>query len=212
MTLRDGWILVVCYLAGSIPFGLLLTRWKGGGDIRALGSGNIGATNVLRTQGKVLGAMTLVLDFAKAALSVWAGSRWGTAPFMGAAAGAAAVVGHCFPVYLKFRGGKGIASGLGTFLFVAPAATLAAFGVFVAELLLLRYVSLGSVLACLTFSAMILGFHYLFDWYPVGSTWIGAATGLLLITRHHANLRRLLAGTEPRIWGPGSKGEAGGRP
>ncbi|MEW6757957.1 MAG: glycerol-3-phosphate 1-O-acyltransferase PlsY [Acidobacteriota bacterium] len=212
MTLRDGWILLICYLAGSIPFGLLLTRWKGGGDIRALGSGNIGATNVLRTQGKVLGALTLVLDFAKAALSVWAGHRFGSVPFAGAAAGAAAVVGHCFPVYLKFRGGKGIASGLGTFLFVAPAATLAAFAVFVAEILLLRYVSLGSVLACLTFSATILGLHFLLDWYPVGSAWIGAATGLLLITRHHANLRRLLAGTEPRVWGPGSKRAAGGKP
>ncbi|MEW5765917.1 MAG: glycerol-3-phosphate 1-O-acyltransferase PlsY [Acidobacteriota bacterium] len=212
MTPRDGWILLVCYLAGSIPFGLLLTRWRGGGDIRTMGSGNIGATNVLRTQGKVLGALTLVLDFAKAALSVWAGSRWGTAPFVAAAAGAAAVVGHCFPVYLRFKGGKGIASGLGTFLFVAPAATFAAFAVFVAEILLLRYVSLGSVLACLTFSATILGLHHLLGWYPAGSAWIGAATGLLLITRHHANLRRLLKGTEPRIWGPGSRGEAGGEP
>ncbi len=212
MTLRDGWILLICYLAGSIPFGLLLTRWREGADIRTLGSGNIGATNVLRTQGKVLGALTLVLDFAKAALSVWAGHRFGSAPFVGAAAGTAAVVGHCFPVYLKFRGGKGIASGLGTFLFIAPTATLAAFAVFVAEILLLRYVSLGSVLACLTFSGTILGLHYLLDWYPAGSAWIGAATGLLLITRHHSNLRRLLAGTEPRVWGPGSQCGAGGKP
>jgi glycerol-3-phosphate acyltransferase PlsY len=212
MTLRDGLVLLACYLLGSVPFGLLLTRWKGGGDIRTMGSGNIGATNVLRTQGKLLGAFTLVLDFTKAALSVWAGNRLGSAPFMGAAAGTAAVVGHCFPVYLGFRGGKGIASGLGTFLFVAPAASLAAFAVFVGEILLLRYVSLGSVLACLTFSATILGLHYLFGWYTAGSAWIGAAAGLLLVTRHHANLRRLLAGTEPRIWGNGKKGAGGGAP
>ncbi|MGC8762954.1 MAG: glycerol-3-phosphate 1-O-acyltransferase PlsY [Acidobacteriota bacterium] len=210
MTGADVGILAAAYLVGAIPFGLLLTRAAGGGDIRTQGSGNIGATNVLRTQGKGLALLTLLLDFGKAALSVYLGRRFGSAPFVGAAAGAAAVVGHCFPVYLRFKGGKGIASGLGTFLLVAPAATLVAFLVFLAEILTLRYVSLGSVLASLAFAAFLLVSHLAWGWYDLPTAVLGALTGLLLVSRHRANLQRLRQGTEPRLWGNGPK--EGGRP
>lgn len=203
MTGTDAGILAAAYLLGAVPFGLILTRAAGGGDLRRMGSGNIGATNVLRTQGKALALLTLLLDFGKAALSVYVGRRVGSAPFVGAAAGAAAVVGHCFPIYLRFKGGKGIASGLGTFLLVAPAATAAAFLVFLAEILTLRYVSLGSVLASLTFSVFLAVSHWASGWYDLPTVVLGGLTGLLLVSRHRANLQRLRKGTEPRLWGKG---------
>ncbi len=205
MTVRDGLLLVLAYALGSIPFGYLLTRAKAGVDIRDHGSGNIGATNVLRTQGKALGALTLVLDFAKAAASVWICRTWGTQPWMDAAGGASAVVGHCFPVTLGFRGGKGIASGLGAFLFIAPVATLAALGVFLLEVLTFRWVSLGSILASLTFAGAMIGCHLAFGWYDGVACVIAACLAVLLVQRHHRNISNLLKGTEPKLWGPGSK-------
>jgi acyl phosphate:glycerol-3-phosphate acyltransferase len=129
VTGTDAALLGAAYLLGAIPFGYIFTRLRTGRDIRTMGSGNIGATNVLRTQGKILALLTLLLDFAKAALSVWFCTRWGNEPWMGAAGGAAAVVGHCFPVFLGFRGGKGIASGLGALVFIAPLPTAVAAGV-----------------------------------------------------------------------------------
>lgn len=205
MTFRDVLLLILCYLLGSIPFGYILTRYKAGVDIRDHGSGNIGATNVLRTQGKGLGAVTLILDFAKAAASVWICRVWGSQPWMDAAGGAAAVVGHCFPFSLGFRGGKGIASGLGAFLFIAPVPTLAALGVFVVELATLRWVSFGSILASLVFGGAMLGCHLTLGWYNLPAAIIGASLALLLVARHHSNIRHLLAGTESKLWGAGSK-------
>jgi glycerol-3-phosphate acyltransferase PlsY len=205
VTLRDALLIILSYLLGSIPFGYLLTRAKAGVDIREHGSGNIGATNVLRTQGKALGALTLLLDFAKAAASVWICRTWGSQPWMDAAGGAAAVVGHCFPFTLGFRGGKGIASGLGAFLFIAPVPTLVALGVFVLELLTFRWVSLGSILASLTFGAVMVGCHMAFDWYDSVACVIGACLAVLMVTRHHRNIANLLKGAEPRLWGPGSR-------
>jgi glycerol-3-phosphate acyltransferase PlsY len=210
VTVPDGFLLLAAYLLGAVPFGYLFTRVKTGLDIRTMGSGNIGATNVLRTQGKILGLLTLVLDFGKAALAVWFCGRWGSSDWMGAAGGGAAVVGHCFPVFLGFRGGKGIASGLGAFLFIAPLPAAIALAVFVAELLALRWVALGSVLASLTFGASILAFHFLFGWYSLPAACIGAGTSLLLVARHHRNLRNLLAGRESKLWGPGSSREEAG--
>jgi glycerol-3-phosphate acyltransferase PlsY len=173
-------------------------------DIREHGSGNIGATNVLRTQGKSLGALTLVLDFAKAAASVWICRTWGSQEWMPAAGGAAAVVGHCFPFSLGFRGGKGIASALGAFLFIAPVATFTAFGVFVLEVLTLRWVSLGSILAALAFGGTMVGCHLAFGWYNPVAAAIGAGLSLLLVARHLSNIRNLLRGTESKLWGEGS--------
>ena len=207
MTFRDILLVFLSYLLGSIPFGYILTRIKTGGDIRESGSGNIGATNVLRTQGKALGALTLLLDFAKAATSVWICKIWGSvdsAVWLGAAGGGAAVVGHCFPFCLGFRGGKGIASGLGAFVFIAPVPTLAALAVFILEVATLRWVSLGSILASLTFGATMLGCHMALGWYTLPSAVLGSALSLLLVARHHANIRKLLAGTESKLWGPGS--------
>ena len=211
MSGRDIALLVLSFALGSIPFAYLLTRWNLGGDIRQMGSGNVGATNVLRTQGKLLGALTLVLDFSKAAAAVWACRRWGDAPWLDAAGGAAAVLGHCFPPALGFRGGKGIASGLGAFLFIAPVATVFAFAVFVLEVLTLRFVSLGSILGSLAFGASMLALHLAKGWYSMPQVAIAGALCLLLVQRHHKNIARLLKGEEPRIWGkkkaaPGAEG------
>ena len=198
-------ILVGAYLLGSIPFGYILTRYRAGADIRTMGSGNIGATNVLRTQGKLLGLVTLLLDFFKGACPVWAGLHWGHAPWMYAAAGATAVVGHCFPVFLGFRGGKGIATGLGAFLFIAPLATLVALCVFLAEVFTFRFVSLGSILASLTFGTTLLVAHFTSGRYSLVVALIGTGIALLLVARHHSNIRHLLEGTESRLWGDKKK-------
>lgn len=208
MTGRDIVLLVIAFLLGSIPFAYLITRFRLGKDIRTLGSGNVGATNVLRTQGKVLGLLTLLLDFGKAALAVWICRQWGQAPWLDAAGGAAAVLGHCFPPALGFKGGKGIASGLGAFLFIAPLPTGIAFIVFVAEVLTFRFVSLGSILGSLTFGTSVLALHVFRGWYSLPTVCIVAGLSLLLVQRHHKNIRNLLAGTEPRIWGKKKKKEA----
>lgn len=201
MTLRDVTLLLLAYLLGSIPFGFILTRYRSGEDIREMGSGNIGATNVLRTQGKLLAVATLVLDFSKAALPVWFCRRWGSEslPWMGTAGGAAAVLGHCFPVWLRFRGGKGIASGLGAFVFIAPFPTVVALGVWLLEVLTLKYISVGSIIAALTFGILMVVLHYTLGWYDAVSAWIGFTLGLLLVTRHHSNIRKLIKGAEPDI-------------
>lgn len=212
MTFRDILLLILCYLLGSIPFGYIVTLCKAGVDIRDHGSGNIGATNVLRTQGKALGAITLVLDFAKAAAAVWISRTWGSQPWMDAAGGASAVVGHCFPFALGFRGGKGIASGLGAFLFIAPVPTFIALGVFLLEVLILRWVSLGSILAALAFGGTMVGCHMTFGWYSLASSVIGACLAVLLVARHHTNIHNLLRGTESKLWGPGSRRAQGGTP
>ncbi len=204
MTLQDGGLLLLSYLLGSIPFGYLIARFRTGGDIRRVGSGNIGATNVLRTQGKGWGLLTLLLDALKSSAAVVICAQLSPIPWMGAAGGAAAVVGHCFPVYIGFRGGKGIASGVGAFAFIAPWVAGLALGVFLIVVLVTRWVALGSVVSSLSFA----GFLFLFRerlGLPVEVAWIGLGIALLLVARHHTNLRRLLQGTEPTLWGKGSK-------
>jgi glycerol-3-phosphate acyltransferase PlsY len=201
MPLTDILLVTLSYLVGSIPFAYIFTRLRSGQDIRSVGSGNVGATNVLRTQGKWPAILTMIFDISKAAVPVWLGLHFGHTEWTAGAAGAAAVVGHCFPVWLGFRGGKGIATGLGTFVILAPMPTLVAFVVFAAEIATLRFVSLGSVLASLAFGASILLFHFWLGWYTLPNAVIGAAVALLLVGRHHTNIRRLMAGTEPRIWG-----------
>src|ERR671918_3139333 len=134
----------VAYLIGSIPFGVIVTRLGGAGDLRAIGSGNIGATNVLRTGHKGLATLTLILDVLKGALPVWLAGRYG--PDMAVVAGLAAVLGHCFPVWLKFQGGKGVATALGVMAVLTPLVALLAVLVFVVLTAITRYVSLGSML------------------------------------------------------------------
>ncbi|MGH9867549.1 MAG: glycerol-3-phosphate 1-O-acyltransferase PlsY [Candidatus Polarisedimenticolia bacterium] len=188
--------LLAAYLLGSIPTGFLLFRWMSGEDIRRRGSGNIGATNVMRSGGRMAGILTLLVDAAKGALAVLLARA--VAPGGGWAAAAAflAVMGHCYPVFLRFRGGKGIATGCGAYAVLAPIPMLAALGVFVAVSALSRMVSLGSIAAGLALPAAI-------AWWSGEPALLISATAavLLAVSRHHENIRRILAGREHRIGG-----------
>jgi acyl phosphate:glycerol-3-phosphate acyltransferase len=196
---------VVAYLIGSIPFGLLLARAGGAGDIRAIGSGNIGATNVLRTGRKGLALATLVLDVLKGALPVWLAYRY-FGPDMAVIAGLGAVLGHCFPVWLKFRGGKGVATAAGVVLTLTPLTGLLVLVLFILIAFLTRYVSLASILAALAAGPVA---FWLGDVQP-GQLYLGLA--LLIALKHAANIRRLLAGREAKLslGGSNSSSQAGG--
>lgn len=187
--------LLLGYALGSIPFGLLLTRAAGVGDIRGIGSGNIGATNVLRTGHKGLAAATLLLDGAKGAAAVLLAGRLG-GHHAALWAGGGAVLGHMFPVWLGFRGGKGAATGLGVLLAVAWLVGLLCCAIW---LLVAKLARLSS-LATLTAFALA----PLFAWAVAdgGVVKLSLAIGVLVFARHHANIRRLLAGREPRIGRP----------
>ena len=201
-------IAALSYLLGSIPFGYLLVRIFRGEDVRQSGSGNVGATNVSR-KSPVLGVVTLVLDALKgttAALLAYyfwiqMGFRTGVfdvLPFEPIAIAALfAVIGHMFPVWLKFRGGKGVATALGSFAFIAPQAVLIVAGVFIAAVIIFRYVSLGSILAVASFPFLVYGI-YPYGRVPMILSLI-VVTCLLIIARHHENIRRPLAGTESRV-------------
>jgi glycerol-3-phosphate acyltransferase PlsY len=182
---------VIGYLFGSIPFGLVLSRLAGHGDIRRIGSGNIGATNVLRAGGKGLAALTLVLDVAKGALAVAIGGRWGAAAAL--AAGAAAAVGHIFPLWLGFRGGKGVATALGVLVVLAWPVALAASLVWFTVALVSRYSSLAALAAA---AAAVLFAAAVAD---RATALVVAGIAVLVTLRHHANIRRLVAGNETRI-------------
>jgi glycerol-3-phosphate acyltransferase PlsY len=179
------------YLLGSIPFGLVLTRIAGMGDIRRIGSGNIGATNVLRTGNKTLAALTLALDLAKGVAAVLIGAHWGgDAAF---AAGGAVILGHMFPVWLGFRGGKAVATALGVLLAIAWPVAIAAAALWLATAIFFRYSSLAALVGAV---AAVLLAAVIVD--PARALLI-AAIALLVVLRHHENIRRLLAGTESRI-------------
>jgi glycerol-3-phosphate acyltransferase PlsY len=186
-------LLVFAYLLGGIPFGYLLVRLRTGEDVRAKGSGNIGATNVLRTAGRGLGVLTLLLDVAKGAVAVWVtGLVTGGDERVMSAAAVAVMLGHGFPVFLKFQGGKAVASVLGAFLVLAPQAIAACVPLFVATVALSRYISLGSILSA---AALPLGVWLLTPrgWPAVVAA---AACGLFVIWRHTGNIQRLRAGNE----------------
>src|SRR3954470_22466161 len=145
-------VLPTAYLLGAIPFGYLLVKWKTGGDVRAAGSGNIGATNVLRTSGRTAGIATLLLDMAKGYLAVWLAARWtGGDPLWMSIAALAVMAGHAYPVFLKFKGGKAVASFVGAFLCMAPAALGAEVIVFMAVVIWTRHISMGSIVGAATF-------------------------------------------------------------
>lgn len=179
------------YLLGSIPFGLVLTRLAGLGDVRKIGSGNIGATNVLRTGRKDLAALTLLLDAAKGALAALVGGYWGPDLMVLAAAGA--FLGHLFPVWLRFNGGKGVATFLGILLALAWPVGLITCLVWLASALLFRISSLAALLAAL--GAPI--FMYFLGGQQKAE--VVAFMTFLILIRHHENIRRLFNGTEPRI-------------
>jgi acyl phosphate:glycerol-3-phosphate acyltransferase len=182
---------VLGYVLGSIPFGLLLTRLAGLGDIRQIGSGNIGATNVLRTGSTSAAALTLLFDLAKGFAAVVIASGWGENAALLAAGGA--IIGHMFPVWLGFRGGKGVATALGVVMALAWPVALAAALVWLAAALLFRYSSLAALLAAVVGAAAA---PFVAD-PPTAAVVAGIA--LLIILRHHANIRRLISGTESRI-------------
>src|SRR4029079_6464557 len=148
-------IVIVAYLLGSIPFGYLIVRGKSGADIRETGSGGTGATNVSRRAGKAAGILTLLLDAAKGCVAVLIAKAFGGDDWVIAAAAIAALVGHIFPVWLGFRGGKGVATGVGIFVVLAPVALLCARRVFGARVLLMRYVSLGSITAAVLIPVLV---------------------------------------------------------
>jgi acyl phosphate:glycerol-3-phosphate acyltransferase len=179
------------YLLGSIPFGLLLTRLAGLGDIRHIGSGSIGATNVLRTGNKTIAALTLVFDVVKGSAAPLIGGAWSTEAAL--AGGAAVVIGHMFPVWLGFRGGKGVATALGVLLVLAWKVALLAFLLWLATAAVFRYSSLAALVAAI--AAVVLG-AVLVDPARAG---LIALIAVLVILRHHENIRRLLAGGESRI-------------
>jgi acyl phosphate:glycerol-3-phosphate acyltransferase len=183
--------LVLGYLLGSIPFGLVVTRIAGMGDIRAIGSGNIGATNVLRTGHKGLAALTLLGDAGKGAAAVLLAG--GLGPYGVAAAAFGAFLGHLFPVWLKFKGGKGVATYLGVLAAFAWPAGLAFAGVWLAVAFLTRYSSLAALMAAAATPAVLAG---LGEWLGVG---LFTVLTVLVFIRHHANLSRLMRGEESRI-------------
>jgi len=194
-------ILAIAYLLGSIPFGYVLVRIFRKEDIRATGSGNIGATNVARSGAKGLGILTLLLDLLKAFAAVkiaqyFAPGMPGFPSDLAVLAGVAAVLGHVFPIWLGFKGGKGVASALGVFIAIAPLAALCALGVFVVVFAITRYVSLASILAAVMMPVFCL------LWMPDRSpVFVGGVIflSLLVIAKHHANISRLLQGKESRF-------------
>jgi glycerol-3-phosphate acyltransferase PlsY len=194
VTLMGWFALLVSYLIGGIPFGLILHRISGRGDIRKQGSGNIGATNVLRSGGRMTGVVTLLLDALKGASAVWLTRVVVASPALEAGAAFAAVLGHCYPVYLGFKGGKGIATGCGAFAVLAPVPTGISLGIFAIMGAGTRIVSVGSITAGLSLPLLIL-------WWQPNTPLMVSAVGAvaLAVGRHHQNIRRIFAGRESRI-------------
>jgi glycerol-3-phosphate acyltransferase PlsY len=183
---------LVAYLIGSIPFGLILTRLLKAGDLRKIGSGNIGATNVLRTGRRGLALATLLLDALKGALAAWLAYRF-FGPDMAVVAGLGAVLGHCFPVWLGFRGGKGVATAAGVVLALTPVAFLIVIAVFAAVVALSRYVSLGSIVAALAVIPIAWGLG------GAQAAQLYVLIALIILLKHAGNIRRLLRGEENRL-------------
>jgi glycerol-3-phosphate acyltransferase PlsY len=186
-------VLLVAYLLGSIPFGYLLVRWKTGSDVRATGSGNIGATNVLRTTGRLAGVATLLLDIGKGYLAVWIAGRWtGENALWMSLAALTVMAGHAYSVFLGFKGGKAVASFVGAFLCLTPFALGVETIVFVAAVAWTRYISLGSIIGAATFPLAV--------WLllqPPAPIWTASIIGsAFIIYKHSSNIERLRQGRE----------------
>lgn len=186
--------IISAYLIGSIPFALVLARTWGGADLRAVGSGNLGAANVMRASGVAAGVLVALLDMAKGAVSVWIAERVGAGAALPAAAGVAAIVGHIYPVWLKFRGGKGVATACGVFSMLTPLALPPALAIFAVVVWLSKYVSLGSVLASLALPPLAYALGS-----PASSVVAALAAASMIVFRHRSNVGRLRSGTERRI-------------
>ncbi len=185
----------VAYLIGSFSFAVILVRLRTGRDIRAEGSGNAGATNVLRAHGKALGFAVAALDIAKGAAAVLLVRQVTADPRYAAAAGLAVILGHVFPIFYGFRGGKGVATAVGAFLVLAPVATLICVGLFVAVVAITRYVSLGSIIAMVLLPPIAGGIFHA----PGPVVVAAAGTAILVILKHRENLKRLVSRTERKL-------------
>ncbi|CAN5741012.1 glycerol-3-phosphate 1-O-acyltransferase PlsY [soil metagenome] len=207
--MRPLLVIVISYLVGSIPVGYLVVRAKEGDDIRQTGSGGTGATNVSRRAGKGAGVLTLILDALKGAVSVlfakWVvgldSSAQLPAPWLVAAAALAVLVGHIFPIWLKFRGGKGVATGVGIFLILMPAVVFVAVLIFVGVVMLTRYVSLGSIVATLAIPILVWLQNALIgplpDFVPLMTVAVAGAS--LIVLAHRENIARLVQGRESKF-------------
>jgi len=184
---------LLAYLCGSIPFGMLLAKTQNI-DIRLHGSGNIGATNVTRIMGKKLGLITLIGDVLKGWVIVFLASQWFEKPTFIALAGFMVFFGHLYSIFLRFKGGKGVATGLGVFGFIMPLPTLFSSGIFVLSLKVSGYVSLSSILAA--FSLPILG---IFFKMPLPYIYLASIVGLFTLQKHHENITRIVQGTEAKF-------------
>ena len=193
--LRFVALLGAAYLLGSIPFSFVVARWFGVEDVRRVGSGNVGATNVMRSAGKAAGVLAFLLDAVKGASAAFlAGLLEPPASIVPPLAAVAAVLGHMYPVWLRFQGGKGVATGAGAFVPLAPAATAGALLVFLLAAALTRYVSVGSVAAAAALAALAFALGS-----PAAVAWSAAFVAALVIWKHRGNLRRVAEGTESRV-------------
>ncbi len=198
--------LILAYLLGSIPFGHIIVKLKTGQDVRASGSGATGATNVMRTTGKAAGYATFALDILKGVAAVilvrlMTGSEWWETTWVAAGAAILAIVGHIFPVWLGFKAGKGVATGLGVFLAIAPIASLCTFAVFILIVIKTRYISLGSVVGTLLMPFWILLWHGWISHSPYLTQMLVSISivAALIVFKHAENIKRLKAGTESKF-------------
>jgi acyl phosphate:glycerol-3-phosphate acyltransferase len=194
MSGADIWVAVTAYVLGSLPFAWVAARCVSGVDLRRVGSGNVGATNVLRTSPRWAALLVLLLDTVKGSGAVWMAALAGGGNDVRALAGVVAVVGHVYPVWLRFQGGKGVATAFGAFVVLAPHATLAALVAFALLVWRSRYVSLGSLAASVILVPAA--------WWTTGDRAVlvaALAIGTLVVFRHRGNMRRLMAGTERRL-------------
>jgi glycerol-3-phosphate acyltransferase PlsY len=187
-------IILLAYFIGSIPFALLMARRWSAADLRLVGSGNLGAANVMRTSGVTAGLLVALLDMAKGAASVWLADRFTANAAAPAAAGVAAIVGHIYPVWLRFRGGKGVATACGVFSVLTPMAVPPSLAIFLGTVWLTKYISLGSVLASLALPPLAYA-----TGSPSAAVVAAGAAAALIIFRHRSNVARLRAGTERRM-------------
>jgi glycerol-3-phosphate acyltransferase PlsY len=187
-------VIILAYFIGSIPFALILARRWGGFDLRRVGSGNLGAANVMRASGVTAGVLVAALDMAKGAASVWLAARVSSDAAVPAAAGLAAIVGHVYPVWIRFRGGKGVATACGVFTVLTPLAVPPALAIFAAVVWLTKYISLGSVVASIVLPPLAYALGS-----PVPSVLAAIAASIIIVFRHRSNVLRLRTGTERRF-------------
>jgi acyl phosphate:glycerol-3-phosphate acyltransferase len=186
-------IVFAAYLIGSIPFALILAR-RWGADLRHVGSGNLGAANVMRASGVTAGVLVAALDMGKGAASVWLAARLGDGIELPAVAGLAAIVGHVYPIWLRFRGGKGVATACGVFAVLTPVAVPPVLAIFAAAVWLTQYISLGSVLASMALPPLAYALGS-----PASSVIAAGAAAAIIVFRHRSNVLRVWSGTERRM-------------